>query len=159
MRLFSTMGAALAAGLMLAACATTSSPSEQAPATAAAPAATPAAGAAPAAVGGPQRDLTPDEKKAIVEAVAPSLRNAGAAKYRWAKFPVVPESDTVAYCATVDAQSPYAAYNGRQSYIVDAKVVGGHITGAVLGLIAGGKDSAIVGGMCAEHGLNPNNAT
>ena len=34
-----------------------------------------------------QRDLTPAEKKAIVEAVAPSLRNPASAKYRWAKFP------------------------------------------------------------------------
>jgi hypothetical protein len=29
-----------------------------------------------------QRDLTPEEKKAIMDAVAPSLRNPAAAKYR-----------------------------------------------------------------------------
>jgi hypothetical protein len=154
MKRISTASAALAASVLLAACAT-SPPADPAPAAAAAP----ATGATPVAVGGQQRDLTPDEKKVIVEAVAPSLRNAGSAKYRWTKFPVVPESDTVAYCATVDAQSPHAAYDGRQAYIVDAKVVGGHITAAAMGLIAGGKDASIVGGMCAEHGLNPNNAS
>ena len=142
--------AALAATLALAACAT--SPTAQD---------APAAAAAPATVGlsVSDRDLTPQEKKVIVEAVAPSLRNAGAAKYRWAKFPTVPQSDEVSYCATVDAQSPYAAYNGRQAYIVDTKVVGGHISSAVLGLIAGGKDAAIVAGMCEKHGLDPNKAT
>jgi len=72
---------------------------------------------------------------------------------------MVPPSDEVSYCATVDAKSPYAAYSGHQAYIVDAKVVGGHITSAALGLITGGKDTAIVANMCATHGLDPNSAT
>ena len=71
----------------------------------------------------------------------------------------MPPSDEVSYCATVDAKSPYAAYNGHQAYIVDAKVAGGHITSAALGLITGGKDTAIVANMCATHGLDPNGAT
>jgi hypothetical protein len=141
--------AALAAALALAACAT--APSGDAVAVGTAPAA-PSLSVA-------DRDLTAPEKKIIVDAIAPSLRNPGAAKYRWAKFPTVPQSDDVSYCATVDAQSPYAAYNGRQAYIVDTKVVGGHITSAVLGLIAGGKDATIVDGMCDKHGLDPNKAT
>jgi hypothetical protein len=61
-----------------------------------------------------QRDLTPDEKKVIMDSVAQSLRNPGAAKYHWAKFPAVVTEGSVKYCATVDAQSPDAAYNGRQ---------------------------------------------
>ena len=48
---------------------------------AAAPAAAENAPAA-AAPAGPQRELTPAEKKIIIEAVAPSLRDAGAAKYQ-----------------------------------------------------------------------------
>jgi hypothetical protein len=146
--------ALLAASLALAACATTP-PADQpsasaAPATEAAPPATPAS---------QLRDLTPQEKKVIVDAIAPSLKEPGAAKYKWTKFPMVPPSDEVSYCATVDAKSPYAAYSGHQSYIVDTKVTGGHITAAVLGLIAGGKDAAIVAGMCQKHGLDPNSAT
>jgi hypothetical protein len=146
--------AAVTASLMLAAC-TATPPGDQiaasaAPANAAAPAATPAS---------QLRDLTPQEKKIIVDAIAPSLKEPGAAKYKWTKFPMVPPSDEVSYCATVDAKSPYAAYSGHQSYIVDAKVTGGHITAAVLGLIAGGKDVAIVAGMCEKHGLDPNSAT
>ena len=138
-----------AASVVLCACATTPPSADAGPADAVVP--------APAAA--QQRDLTPQEKKIIVEAVAPSLRDAGAAKYRWTKFPIVPESNDVAYCATVDAKSPYAAYSGHQSYIVDAKVVGGHIASAVMGLIAGGKDATIVAGMCSKHGLDPNSAT
>ena len=144
--------AAVAASLALAAC-TTTPPGDQiaagaAPATA--PATTPAS---------QPRELTPQEKKVIVDAIAPSLLEPGAAKYKWTKFPIVPPSDEVSYCATVDAKSPHAAYNGRQAYIVDTKVTGGHITAAVLGLIAGGKDAAIVANMCATHGLDPNSAT
>jgi hypothetical protein len=113
--------------------------------------------ATPAGVG--QRDLTPQEKKAIVDAVSPSLRNPGSAKYRWAKFPAIVTEDSVNYCATVDAGSPYAAYNGMQAYIVEATMSGGRVAGAVMGLIAGGKDFAIVSKMCAKYGLDPKSAS
>jgi hypothetical protein len=146
-----SMIALFAASLAVAACATTPPGDQVAAGTGTATSATPAA--TPAAQ---LRELTPEEKKIIVDAVAPSLRDAGSAKYKWTKFPMVPPSDQVSYCATVDAKSPYAAYNGRQAYIVDTKVVGGHVTAASLGLITGGKDVAIVAGMCAKHGLDPN---
>jgi hypothetical protein len=106
-----------------------------------------------------QRDLTPQEKKAIVDAVAPSLRNPAAAKYKWAKFPMVVTESSVNYCATVDAQSPYAAYSGHQAYIIEAQVIGGHVASAVMGLIAGGKDFTIVTTMCAKYGLDPKSAS
>ena len=48
-----------------------------------------------------QRDLTPDEQKVIMDAVAPSLRNPGSAKYHWAKFPAVVTEGSVNYCAIV----------------------------------------------------------
>ena len=146
--------AVLAASVALAACA--ASPPADQPAASAAPATTPVPAATPAAQ---LRDLTPQEKKIIVDAVAPSLKEPGAAKYKWTKFPIVPPSDEVSYCATVDAKSPYAAYSGHQAYIIDAKVVGGHIASAALGLITGGKDTAIVANMCATHGLDPNSAS
>jgi hypothetical protein len=148
--------AAFAAVLALAACTTTppgdqvaagTAPTTAASATAASPAATPVS---------QLRELTPEEKKIIADAVAPSLKDPGAAKYKWTKFPMVPPSDAVSYCATVDAKSPYAAYSGHQAFIADTKVSGGHITSASLGLITGGKDVSIVAGMCAQHGLNPN---
>ena len=141
--------AALAIGFALAACAT--GPSQNSVA---------ATDAAPAAAGGggPQRDLTPPEKKAIVDSVSPSLRDPASAKYRWAKIPMVVTEDSLNYCATVDAKSPYPAYNGKQAYIVEAHMSGGHVTSAVMGLIAGGKDAAIVGKMCAKYGLDPNAA-
>jgi hypothetical protein len=148
--------AILAASVALAACA--ASPPADQPAASAAPETVHAAAAA-ATPASQLRDLTPQEKKIIVDAVAPSLKEPGAAKYKWTKFPIVPPSDEVSYCATVDAKSPYAAYSGHQAYIVDVKVAGGHITSAALGLITGGKDTAIVANMCATHGLDPNSAT
>jgi hypothetical protein len=149
--------AVLAASVALAGCA--ASPPADQPAASAAPATTAAAAAAAATPASQLRDLTPQEKKIIVDAVAPSLREPAAAKYKWTKFPIVPPSDEVSYCATVDAKSPYAAYSGHQAYIIDAKVAGGHITSAALGLITGGKDTAIVANMCATHGLDPNSAS
>jgi len=141
-----TLIAALAASLGLSACATTSQ----------SPLAEGSAAATSAGVG--ERDLTPQEKKAIVDAVSPSLRDPGSAKYKWTKFPLVVTEDSVNYCGSVDAKSPYPAYNGKQAYIVEAKVIGGHVSGAVMGLIAGGKDAAIVATMCAKYGLDPNKA-
>jgi hypothetical protein len=141
------MIAGLAASLVLSACATT--PSTEGTYV-------PPGSSVAVAVG--QRDLTPQEKKIVVDAVAPSLRNPAAAKYKWAKFPSLTAEDTVNYCATVDAQSPFPAYSGHQAYIVEAKVSGGHISSAVVGLIAGGKDFALVTNMCAKYGLNPNSA-
>lgn len=151
--------AALAAGLslsslVLSGCATTATPGGTGAAGATAPAAN--ATAAPASVA--QRDLTPEEKKAIVDSVSPSLRDPATAKYKWAKFPAVVTEESVNYCATVDAKSPYPAYNGNQAYIVEAHMTGGRVTGAVMGLIAGGKDFALVSKMCEKYGLDPKSA-
>jgi len=116
--------------------------------------ATPAAGGLSVA----ERDLTPDEKKLIMNAISTALKNPAAAKYHWARFPTVPESDQPAYCSTVDGQSPFAAYSGRQAYIVDTKLTGGHITAAMLGEMAGGSDFKLIVDKCAEHGLDPRKA-
>ena len=141
---------ALATGLMLSSCATGTTVTQSGEGANGAP-------VVPTSVG--QRDLSPQEKKVIIDAIAPSLRNPGAAKYRWAKFPTIVTENSVNYCAMVDAQSPYAAYNGRQAYIVEAQLAGGHVSSAVLGLIAGGEDIAIVNEMCAKYGLDPKNAS
>jgi hypothetical protein len=146
--------AALAAGLALPGCATGTTATQTPVASSEAP---PPAATAGINVG--QRDLSPQEKKVIMDAVGPSLRNPGSAKYRWAKFPAVVTEDSVNYCATVDAQSPYAAYDGHQAYIVEARVVGGRVSSAVMGLIAGGKDFTLVTTMCAKYGLDPKNAS
>jgi hypothetical protein len=106
-----------------------------------------------------QRDLTPEEKRVIMDAVAQSLRNPGSAKYHWAKFPAVVTEGSVNYCATVDAESPHAAYNGRQAYVVQAQISGNRVSSAVIGLVAGGKDFALVTNMCAKYGLDPRNAS
>jgi hypothetical protein len=106
-----------------------------------------------------QRDLSPEEKKAIVAAVSLSLRDPASAKYRWAKFPAGTLENSVSYCATVDAKSPFPAYDGRQAYIVETEISGGKVTSATMGLIAGGKDVALVSKMCAKYGLDPNKAT
>jgi hypothetical protein len=153
--------AAFAAGLLLSACATGPATTTTTHVASSTPD-NPMSGQfseARSPLGGAQRDLTPEEKKAIVDAIAPSLRNPAAAKYKWAKFPTVVTENSVNYCAMVDAQSPYAAYSGQQAYIVEANVSGGHVTSAVMGLIAGGKDFAIVGKMCAKYGLDPRRAS
>jgi len=110
-------------------------------------------------VGIGQRDLTPEEKQVIMDAVAPALRNPASAKYHWSTFPAVVTEGSVNYCATVDAQSPHTAYSGRQAYIVKADMSGNRVSSAVMGLVAGGKDFQIVTKMCAKYGLDPRNAS
>jgi hypothetical protein len=138
----------LAAAVTLSACAA-NAPSAGGPGTAASP--------APAAAIG-QRDLTPAEKKIIMDAVGLSLVDPKSARYRWTKFPEMTARDSVNYCAIVDGKSPYPAYNGRQAYIVETKVLGGRVIAATMGLIAGGKDVALVAKMCAKYDLDPNKA-
>lgn len=118
----------------------------------------PATESASAAAGAGQRDLTPEEKKVIMNAVAPNLSDPVSAKYHWATFPALTMQDSVNYCATVDAKSPYPAYNGRQAYIVETQVQGGRVIAATMGLIAGGKDVALVAKMCAKYDLDPSKA-
>lgn len=103
----------------------------------------------------PMRELTAPEKKAIMDAVGQSLRNPGSAKYRWAKIPTIVNDQSINYCAMVNAQSPYPAYNGEQAYIVEAQMGNNKVKSAVMGLIAGGKDKSIVATMCAKYGLDP----
>jgi hypothetical protein len=43
---------------------------------------------------------------------------------------------------------------GRQAYIVAAQMSGNRVSSAVIGLVAGGKDFAIVTKMCAKYGLD-----
>ena len=145
--------AALAAGLALSGCATTAT---QGAATASAGgAATPSTDNASANANVAMRDLTPAEKKAIMEAVGASLRNPASAKYHWAKFPTIVNDQSVNYCGVVNGQSPYPAYTGEQAYIVEAQMANNRIKSAVMGLIAGGKDKSIVATMCAKYGLDP----
>jgi len=101
-----------------------------------------------------RRDLTPPEKKIITDAIAPSIRDAASAQYRWAKIPNALEG-SVNYCGMVNAKSPYPAYNGLQAYIIEATVTGGKVSSAVVGLIAGGKDIEIVRKMCKKYDLDP----
>jgi hypothetical protein len=140
---------ALAAGLALAAC-TTSPPTLSPP--------PPASSLGPENAqppGGPgQRELTSAEKKIIANAIAPSIRDAATAQYRWPKIQDAPDGP-VNYCGTVNAKSPYPAYNGRQAFIVSATLSGGKISSAVVGLIAGGKDFEIVRNMCKKYDLDP----
>ena len=46
------------------------------------------------------------------------------------------------------------SFAGRD-YIVEGTVSGGKLTSAVVGLIAGGKDTEIVRKMCKKYGLDP----
>lgn len=145
-----TRAAALAAGLALAACASSSTTPPAQHATAqdllALNNMTEATGA--------RRDLTPAEKDVISHAVGLSISNPGSAQFRWPQISGT-EEGSVNYCGMVNAKSPFPAYNGWQAYIVEATVSGGHISSAVVGLIAGGKDTDIVRKMCTKYGLDP----
>ena len=112
---------------------------------------------APSASGQGQRELTLPEKKIISDAVALSIKDPGSAQYRWPTIPASEEGQ-VNYCGMVNAKSPYAAYSGWQAYIVEAQVSAGKVSSAVVGLIAGGKDVAIVRKMCKKYDLDPGSA-
>jgi len=100
------------------------------------------------------RDLLPEEKQVISKAVSLSIVNPGQAQYRWPQIANT-EDGSINYCGMVNAKSAYPAYSGWQAYIVEGTVSGGKLTSAVVGLIAGGKDTEIVRKMCKKYGLDP----
>jgi hypothetical protein len=101
-----------------------------------------------------KRDLTPEEKAVVSHAVGLSVTNPNSAQYRWPQIANT-EDGNINYCGMVKANSPYAAYSGWQAYIVEGTIAGGKLTTAVVGLIAGGKDTEIVRKMCQKYGLDP----
>jgi hypothetical protein len=100
------------------------------------------------------RELSADEKQVISKAVSLSIVNPGQAQFRWPQIANT-EDGSVNYCGMVNAKSAYPAYSGWQAYIVEGSVQGGKLTSAVVGLIAGGKDTEIVRKMCKKYGLDP----
>jgi hypothetical protein len=100
------------------------------------------------------RELSPEEKQIVTKAVSLSIVNPGQAQFRWPQIANT-EDGSINYCGMVNAKSAYPAYSGWQAYIVEGSVTGGKLTSAVVGLIAGGKDTDIVRKMCKKYGLDP----
>jgi hypothetical protein len=101
-----------------------------------------------------KRDLTPEEKAVVSHAVGLSVSNPNSAQFKWPQIANT-EDGNINYCGMVNAKSPYPSYNGWQAYIVEGTISGGKLSSAVVGLIAGGKDTEIVRKMCQKYGLDP----
>jgi hypothetical protein len=104
-----------------------------------------------------KRDLEPDEKKVIADAVGRVIKDPRSAKYHWAKFPAATAGGDVNYCASVDAKSA-AGPSGNQLYIAVVGTEGGKVKSAVVGAIHGGGDAHVVRDLCKRYGLNPDEA-
>jgi hypothetical protein len=116
----------------------------------------PAPSGSSSALGG--RDLAPDEKKIIADAVGRVVREPSSAKFRWAKFPANAGSGDVNYCASVNAKSALPGYSGSQLYIAVVGTENGRVKSAVVGAIHGGSDAHVVRALCKRYGLNPDDA-
>jgi hypothetical protein len=103
------------------------------------------------------RELAPDEKKIIADAVGRVIKEPSSAKFRWARFPVNTGGD-VNYCASVNARSALPGYGGNQLYIAVVGTENGRVKTAVVGAIHGGSDAHVVRNLCKRYGLNPDDA-
>lgn len=104
------------------------------------------------------RDLAPDEKKVIADAVGRVIKDPASAKFHWAKFPGNATSGDVNYCAWVNAKSDLPGYSGNQLYIAVVGSENGKVKSAVVGAIHGGGDAHVVRNLCKRYGLNPDDA-
>ena len=104
------------------------------------------------------RDLDPDEKKVIADAVGRVIKDPRSAKFRWAKFPAGPGTGDVNYCAAVDAKSTLPGQSGNQLYTAVVGTESGKVKSAVVGAIHGGGDAHVVRGLCKRYGLSPDDA-
>ena len=103
------------------------------------------------------RDLAPDEKKVIADAVGRVIKDPSSAKFRWSKFPASGSGD-VNYCAAVNAKSGLPGYSGNQLYIAVVGTESGKVKSAVVGAIHGGNDAHVVRNLCKRYNLNPDDA-
>lgn len=103
------------------------------------------------------RELAPDEKKVIADAVGRVIKDPSSATFRWTKFPSSAGGD-VNYCASVNAKSALPGYSGNQLYIAVVGLEGGKVKSAVVGAIHGGADAHVVRNMCKRYGLSPEDA-
>jgi hypothetical protein len=101
------------------------------------------------------RELEPDEKKIIADAVGRVIKEPSSAKFRWAKFPGNDASGDVNYCASVNGKSALPGYSGNQLYIAVVGTQGGKVKTAVIGAIHGGADAHVVRALCKRYGLDP----
>lgn len=104
------------------------------------------------------RELAPEEKKVIADAVGRVIKEPSSAKFHWAKFPGGATSGDVNYCAWVNAKSALPGYSGNQLYIAVVGAENGRVKSAVVGAIHGGGDAHVVRGLCKRYGLNPDDA-
>jgi hypothetical protein len=104
------------------------------------------------------RDLEPDEKKVITDAVGRVIKDSRSAKFHWAKFPGSAGTGDVNYCASVDARSELPGQSGHQLYIAVIGTESGKVKSAVVGAIHGGSDARVVRSLCTRYGLNPDDA-
>ena len=105
-----------------------------------------------------QRELAPDEKKVIADAVGRVIKEPASAKFRWAKFPVNSGSTDVNYCASVDGKSALPGNSGHQLYVAVVGTENGKVKSAVVGAIHGGADAHVVRTLCKRYSLNPDAA-
>jgi len=104
------------------------------------------------------RDLAPEEKKIIADAVGRVIKEPSSAKFRWARFSANIGSGDVNYCASVNAKSALPGYSGNQLYIAVVGTENGRVKSAVVGAIHGGSDAHVVRALCKRYGLNPDDA-
>jgi outer membrane lipoprotein SlyB len=104
------------------------------------------------------RELSPDEKKIIADAVGRVIKEPSSAKFRWAKFPANAGTGDVNYCASVNAKSALPGYGGNQLYIAVVGTENGRVKSAVVGAIHGGSDVHVVRTLCKRYGLDPDGA-
>lgn len=105
------------------------------------------------------RDLSPDEKKVVADAVGRVIKDPASAKFQWAKIPANAGTGDVNYCAKVNARSDLPGYSGNQLYIAVLGTEGGRVKSAVVGAIHGGADTHVVRSLCKRYGLNPDDAS
>ena len=105
------------------------------------------------------RDLSPEEKKVVANAVGRVIKDPASAKFQWAKIPANAGTGDVNYCAKVNARSDLPGYSGNQLYIAVLGTEGGRVKSAVVGAIHGGSDTNVVRSLCKRYGLNPDDAS
>jgi hypothetical protein len=105
-----------------------------------------------------RRDMTPAEKKFLMEALSKDLKDPGSAQFKWSQIPEpASPGGTVHYCATVNAKNSYGGYVGQKPFIATVNFTNNKMTSASLNILATSEAFAeqLVLDECTKHNLFP----
>jgi hypothetical protein len=101
-----------------------------------------------------KRELTPIEKVTLASSLAQTLKDPGAAQFKWMPVTMLQREAVTDYCGLVNGRNSYGGYTGYQKFYAQLFKDGkGQFTKGLIRLIASGDvETMATDGQCEKYG-------